>query len=318
MRTLADLGEFGLIERIVSRAGPGRAPQIVLGIGDDAAVIRPRAGEDMVVSTDAAVEGVHFQLSRQTPRNVGRRALVANLSDLAAMGARPICFTLALAAPPTLPVATFDGVLAGLLVEARRHACPLVGGNVTRARSLHLAITVLGAVKRGRALRRDALRVGDRLFVTGSLGGPAAERLRARRYGTAIRQVPVPRLAAGRALTRLAERGACIDLSDGLAADLGHLLEASGGLGAAVDAARLPLAPAVWRLRSQLRMDPLVLAVSGGEDYELLFSLRARRQKRLDEPTLSQRLGVVVTEIGSVTRTPGVRGLPDAIGWRHF
>lgn len=318
MPTLADLGEFGLIERIAARAAAGPSPQIVLGIGDDAAVIRPRAGEDLVVSTDAAVQGVHFRLDRQTPRNVGRRALVANLSDLAAMGARPIGFTLALAAPPSLAVQVFDGILAGLLFEARRHSCPLIGGNVTRSRGIHLAITVQGAVARGRALRRDQLRAGDRLFVTGSLGAPVAERLRAQRQGASIRHVPVPRLAAGRALARLAERGGCIDLSDGLGADLGHLLDASGGLGAEVEAARLPLSGRLRRLRGQIRTDPVALAVAGGEDYELLFSLRPRRRVRLDEVTLSRRLGVRVTEIGSVTRTPGVRGLPDVTGWRHF
>jgi thiamine-monophosphate kinase len=290
----------------------------VLGIGDDAAVIRPRRGEDLVVSTDASVEGVHFQLRRQTPRSVGRRALVANLSDLAAMGARPIGFTLALAAPPSLPVETFDGVLAGLLFESRRHACPLIGGNVTRARALHLAITVQGAVARGRALRRDGLRAGDRLFVTGALGASVADRLRARRSGAPIRHIPVPRLAAGRALVRMHGLGACIDLSDGLGADLDHLLQASGGLGAEIDAERLPLAPGLRGPRSGRQPDPRVLAVAGGEDYELLFSLRGRRRGGLGERALSRRLGVKVTEIGSVTRTPGVHGLPDAKGWRHF
>lgn len=318
MRTLADLGEFGLIDRIAARARRQSAPQIVMGIGDDAALIRPRRGEDFVVSTDAAVEDVHFRLSEQAPRTIGRRALVANLSDLAAMGARPLGFTLALAAPPALPLAVFDGILAGLLVEARAHGCPLIGGNVTRARSLHLAITIQGAVSRGRALRRDALRAGDRLFVTGTLGTLVAERLRARTRRTKIRHVPMPRLAAGRALGRLAEHGACIDLSDGLAADLGQLLRASGGLGADLDATRLPLSSQLQRLRSEVRVDTLALAVGGGEDYELLFSLRPRRRSRLTESVLSRRLGVMVTEIGSVTRKPGLRGLPAAGGWRHF
>ncbi len=148
---LRDLGEFGLIDRIARaaarRGGSGTA--VALGIGDDAALLRLRAGEELAVSTDACFEGVHFRLANESARTIGRRALVANLSDLAAMGARPLGCVLALAAPSGLSVRTADALVAGLLDEAVRYACPLVGGNLSRARELSLTLTVLGAVARG-------------------------------------------------------------------------------------------------------------------------------------------------------------------------
>ena len=152
---LRDLGEFAVIARVARAARKLPASrQVVLGIGDDAAVLRPRRGVDVVVSTDASVEGVHFRWRTESPRTVGRRALVASLSDLAAMGAEPLGFTWALAAPGDLPVARLDGLIAGLLFEASAHRCPLIGGNVTSAAETTLTLTVLGTVPRGRALRR--------------------------------------------------------------------------------------------------------------------------------------------------------------------
>ena len=313
MRTLADLGEFGLIERIRERAGSPSSRDVVLGIGDDAAILRPRAGEDSVVSTDACVEGVHFDWSIQSGRSIGRRALIANLSDLAAMGARPVGFTCAMAAPPSLALRRFDAVLKGLLEEAQAWSCPLVGGNLTRASRLHMAITVFGAVPRGRALRRAGLAPGDRIFLTGHLGSSALDRLRAIKGGGSLRHIPVPRLEAGRALGRMKGRRACIDLSDGLGGDLGHLARASG-VGVEVDPATLPRTRSFTEGCRRLGFDPLELAVSGGEDYELLFGL----DSRLSAAALSRRLNALVTEIGVATRNPGVRGLPTESAWRHW
>src|SRR5262245_14805016 len=183
---LRDLGELGLIERITRaaarRGGSGLA--VEHGIGDDGALLRLRPGEDLVASTDACFEAVHFRLTNESAHSIGRRALAANLSDLAAMGARPLGCLLALAAPPSLSVRTVDGLVAGVLAMAARFACPLVGGNLSRARELSLTITVLGTVPRGRALRRGVARAGDRLFVTGTLGGAALERARAERGGS--------------------------------------------------------------------------------------------------------------------------------------
>jgi thiamine-monophosphate kinase len=311
---LRDLGEFGLIDRIERAARRvGRSRAVVIGIGDDAAVLRPRSGEDIAVSTDALVEGVHFRFESQSARSIGRRALVANLSDLAAMGARPLGFTLALAAPPTLALRRVDGMLAGLLVEAAAHGCPLVGGNLSAARETSLTLTVLGALERGRALSRGGVRPGDRLCVTGRLGAAALALARATRTGAPIRQLPTPRLRAGRALARIPTVTACIDLSDGLLADSRHLL-ADRRLAAAIDPAAVPRPRGFAAACRRLGLEPEPLVLAGGEDYELLFAVRGPR------PSVSQlrrRLGVEVAEIGRVVPAEAA---PEAAaaGWRHF
>jgi thiamine-monophosphate kinase len=270
-----------------------------------------------VVSADTLVEAVHFRFETQPASRIGRRALNVNLSDLAAMGARPLGFTLALAAPPELALRRVDGLLRGLLDAAGEYACPLVGGNLARAREVSLAVTVLGGVEPGRELRRHRVRPGDRLFVTGSLGGAALALARSEREGRRAGAPPEPRLEAGRALGRLGLRCSCIDLSDGLLADLRHLLEGSG-LGVQLDPQSLPLARGLAAGCRKLGLDPLSLAVSGGEDYELLFALPGRGAPPAAQ--LERKLGVRVTEIGSVSPRPGLRGLSgdDAGGWRHF
>jgi len=312
---LRDLGEFGLIDRIARVAGRSAGAGVVLGIGDDAALLRLRRAEDAVLTTDAFVEGVHFRWESEAAAHVGFRAMAAALSDLAAMGARPLGVTVALAAPPDLELARVDALVRGLVGAARRFRAPLVGGNVTRARATSLAMTALGAVQRGRALTRSRARPGDRIFVTGSLGEAALAVARMAR-GVARRDHPEPRLVAGRALSRLRGVGACIDVSDGLVADLGHLLRASG-VGAEIDVSRLPRSRGFEVACRRFRLDALRLALAGGEDYELLFTLRPGAPAGA---SLRRRLGVRVTEIGRITRRPGLRGVPASIGtgWVHF
>ncbi|MBW2267737.1 MAG: thiamine-phosphate kinase [Deltaproteobacteria bacterium] len=300
-----------MIERIRRAAGRRPAGAVALGIGDDAAVLRPRTGEDIVASTDAMVEGVHFRFGNESARSVGRRALVANLSDLAAMGARPLGFLWALAAPPRLDVRVVDGLLRGLLDEAELHGCPLVGGNCSAAREVSLTLTVLGAVKRGCALTRRGARAGDGIYVTGVLGAAALDRSRAERGGR-VRFVAEPRLAAGRALARMRGVGACIDVSDGLDADLAQLF---GGrpLRPHLDVERLPVVRGFRAACARLGLDPEALARGGGEDYELLFTLRPGA---LSEAALSRRLAVSVTCIGHVAAGRAPRR--KAAGWSHF
>ena len=312
---LRDLGEFGLIDRIARAAGRSARARVVLGIGDDAAVLRLRRGEDAVLTTDALVEGVHFRWRSESPAHIGFRAMVAAVSDLAAMGARPLGVTVALAAPPHLALTRVDGVVRGLLEAARRFDAPLVGGNVTRARATALTLAALGGVERGRALTRAGARPSDRIFVTGTLGDAALAVARMARGG-ARRHLPEPRLAAGRALTRLRGVGACIDVSDGLIADLGHLLRASG-VGAEIDVSRLPRSRRFEGGCRRLGLDALRLALTGGEDYELLFTLRPGGPSSV---SLRNRLGVRVSEIGRISRQPGLRGVPASIGtgWAHF
>jgi thiamine-monophosphate kinase len=315
-RTLSDLGESALIRRIARRAGhpPGQA--WALGIGDDAAILRTRSRDEFVLSSDAQVEGVHFRFDRETPRTIGRRALAVNLSDLAAMGAEPVGALLSFCAPPTMRLSVFDGLVAGFVDESRRFACPLVGGNLSSAQDCSLTVTVIGRCARGRALRRKGLRQGDLLYVTGRLGAAALARLRADRHGERLRRVPQPRLAAGRALGHLSGVRACIDLSDGLASDLGQLLDGTS-LGAEIDTDRLPAPRGFQRACRELGLDWLQVLAGGGEDYELLFAL-GPKSAVLDPQELSERLDVPVTRIGRVARQPGIRGLPPLSREHHF
>src|SRR5215813_2816296 len=167
---LRELGEFGLIEAIKRRAARTRSRAWRVGIGDDAAVLTPKRGEEIVVTADALVEDVHFRWKTADPRSLGHKALAVNLSDVGAMGARPLGFLLTLALPADAEPARLDGFFDGLLKLARASRCPLVGGDVVRSPVWSLGITALGAVARGRALLRSGARPGDRLFVTGELG----------------------------------------------------------------------------------------------------------------------------------------------------
>ncbi|MBW2313878.1 MAG: thiamine-phosphate kinase [Deltaproteobacteria bacterium] len=314
---LGELTEFGWIDRIRRAAERAGVPRhVVVGIGDDAAVLRPRAREDVVVSTDALVEDAHFRWRTDPGRQVGRRAVAASLSDLAAMGARPLGVTVAFAGPAELPVRRLDAVTAGLLDVCTRCDAPLVGGNVARARKTSLTVTALGAVRRGQALRRGSARVGDRLLVTGRLGEAALSRARAGRTGR-VMHTPEPRLQAGQALARAAWAGACIDLSDGLVADLGHLLEASG-VGARVAVADAPRRKGFDAACRRARLDPARTLLAGGEDYELLFTVRRHAPS---VAVLARRLGVAVTEVGEiVARGLHIEGAAQTGrgGFRHF
>jgi thiamine-monophosphate kinase len=296
--------EFELIARF-TRPAPRGGAGVILGIGDDAALLRPPPRSDLAVTVDAVVEGVHFGPG-SSPRDVGWKALAVNLSDLAAMGARPLWALCALAVPRGADPARLLGVGRGLAACARRFGVALAGGNVTRAAELSLTVTAMGAVAPGRALRRDGGRPGDVLVVSGALGGaalglhpraPPGARRRQRR--------PEPRLALGRALLGIAS--ACIDVSDGLLQDLSHLARASG-VGARVRAAALPLDPALRRLASR---DPrlLELALAGGEDYELLAAVPPSRLPRAR--AAAARAGVALSAIGELVRGRGVRALDE-------
>jgi thiamine-monophosphate kinase len=317
MRRLRDVGEFGFIERISRWIERSPSPRVVLGPGDDAAVLRPPPGRDLVVTTDSMVEDVHFRWRTQSARLVGRRAMVANLSDLAAMGASPLGCVAAFCAPPSLDLRLAEGVVRGVLHEAEAHGCPLVGGNLASARETSIAITAFGSVAPGRDLRRHRVRAGDHVFVTGSIGGSALALARAEKRRTPIRSLPTPRLGAGRALARMSGVGGCIDVSDGLVADLAHLLEGSG-LGASIEPERVPRPRGFGRACGELGLDDAALCLAGGEDYELLFTLRQAAASKTSTATLGRRLGVPVSEVGRITREKGISGAAGSSGWRHF
>jgi thiamine-monophosphate kinase len=291
-------GEFHLIERLLKRLGPGRCA--TLGPGDDCAILPP-AHARQLLTIDSMIEDVHFKLAWGTPEALGARALAVNLSDIAAMGGKPTACVVNLAVRDGLGLRFFDRMYQGLGRAAARAEVEVVGGNVTRAGALAITVALLGEV-RGAALRRDAARPGDTIYVTGTLGDAAAGlrilsgRLRAR---AAARKFlvdrflqPTARLKAGLALARIKPAPAAVDLSDGLWQDLGHILERSGA-GAEIDAGALPLSAAY---RATIGDDP-ALALGGGEDYELLFCLR----HAVAAPALTRRLGVRVSRIGRIT-----------------
>jgi thiamine-monophosphate kinase len=310
------MGEFELIRRHFQRAPQGGGGAVALGIGDDCALLQPSPGHQLAISTDMLVEGRHF-FAGADPEALGHKALAVNLSDLAAMGARPLGFTLALALPEA-DDAWLTAFARGLFSLADAHACPLVGGDTTRG-PLNLCVTVFGELRPGEALRRDAARAGDDLYVSGrtgearlaleqlrgtgwaaAIGGPSAE-LRARL------ERPTPRNALGVALAAVAGAHAAIDLSDGLAGDLGHILQASG-VGAEIHLPALPVAPALQVLPEAQRLECLL---AGGDDYELLFT--AAPEARAAIAAASAASGTPVTRIGRVTVEPGLRVL-DASG----
>lgn len=307
------LGEFELIGRFTG-ALPLRGEGVLLGVGDDAAVLRAPYGEALVATADAVVEGVHFD-GRFDPADVGWKALAVNLSDLASMGARPLWALVALALPRGTSLARVDGVARGLGRCARRFGVAVVGGNVTRAAELSLAITAVGAT--ARPLRRDGARPGDVILVSGTLGDAALGVRRGAEAPLARRQRrPVPRLALGRALRGIA--GAAIDVSDGLVQDLGHLCAASG-VGATVRVEELPLSPA-YRRATRGEADPWAAALSGGEDYELCVTVPPRRVAAALRA--AARAGTPLTRIGEIRRGAGVRvigpgGAPHPVGRGH-
>ncbi len=325
---LRRLGEFGWIELLRRSAGEPRG--WLRGIGDDAAVLRPRRGCDLVATVDALVEDVHFRWSTTDARSLGHKALAVNLSDLAAMGARPLGFLLSLTVPGGAASERLRALTRGLLEAARAARCPLVGGDTTAGPAWMLSITALGEVRRGRALLRSGARVGDRILVTGELGGAALglallEAGRGRSAGARAhvrRQLrPAARLDAAARLGRSGFVTAAIDLSDGLAQDLGHVLRASR-VGAVVDVDRVPLARGLGALCARHGLDPLELALAGGEDYELLFCVSPRAPA---PAVLARRLECPVSEIGVIAPGRGLRltqgGAPFARllrGFDHF
>ena len=316
--------EFDLIARIRSRAK--QRADVVIGIGDDAAVLRPAAGRELFVTTDVLNEGVHF-LASDAPADIGWKALAVNLSDLAAMGAAPAWCTLSLALPD-VDDAWCDAMLDGFFELADAHGVALVGGDTTRG-PLALGVTAMGQAAPGRSLRRDAARPGDEVWVSGTLGDAAAALALGQGGGgvdTFLRsrlQRPTPRLALGAALGGLAR--ACIDLSDGLVSDLGHICAASG-VAAEVRLEALPASPALRASGEDATRWSWQAA--RGDDYELCFTAPLTARDAI--VGAAAEAGVPVTRVGTIMQAreggPKVRLLdpsgqawqPSRTGYQHF
>jgi len=337
-RTVSDIGEHALISRITARlATPS---WVVVGPGDDAAVIQPERGALDVLTTDAQVEGVHFDRRFVPPDAIGHRALAVNISDLAAMGAAPRAALLSLVLPDDLEVAFVDALVDGFIALAGRHRIAIIGGNITRSPRvgveqapgpLMIDVTAIGSVKPRRILTRAGARPGDEVFVTGTIGGAAVglHSLRTRADSNVPNDPndqkflrPEPRVRAGVLLGRNRAASACIDLSDGLADGLRQIAGASG-VGITVDEAAIPMADGVAEFHRTRAADALCAALAGGDDYELLFTarsawrgrVRAVRRQVGDLPIT--KIGVVTSDRQVILRSAaGDRNLPA--GFEHF
>jgi len=333
IQTVADAGERALIERIRVRAGqPSR--WITTGIGDDAAVMTMNRGEVVVATADSLVEDVHFRRSWTAPRAIGQKAVAVNFSDLAAMGAAPRAVLLSLMLPPDTPLADFDAMVDGVVAECEAHGASLAGGNITSSpRVLAIDVTALGGVHPRRTLTRSGGRPGDELYLTGSIGaaatglallegsvdrGTLADDLAdcLRRY-----EAPIAHVRCGRSVAGNRAANACMDLSDGLA-DAARQMAQASRTGVVLEGKQLPIHAAARAWSERSGADPVASALIGGEDYELLFAVPAKRRRGFLAAV--KRAQVETTRIGSLTadsRMRWVRGddsfeLPG--GYAHF
>ena len=344
---VVDCSERELIARI-RRQLPPAPGWLLVGIGDDAAVVEPERNRVEVLTVDALVEGIHFDRAFVPPDAIGHRALAVNLSDLAAMGATPRLALLSMALPAALPLADFDAIAAGFAALAARHRLHVAGGNLTRSPGpLMIDVTVMGTVKRRQALTRSGARPGDDLYVSGTIGAAAAglrmlqERLTRSRGGqasggnverSAVERCierylrPEPRLRLGVMLSRTRAAAACMDLSDGLA-DAVHQMAEASHVGMTIDAASLPIDAVARAFFDARGMDAVTEAMTAGDDYELLLAVRPRAHRRLT--AASRHGGVALTRVGRCTENPAVTlrrivsdGVADTAplpkGYSHF
>lgn len=328
--TVTELGEHALLARLLARL-PRTSPTVLVGPGDDAAVLAPVRNASVVVTTDAVVEGVHFLRAFSTPADIGHKALAVNLSDLAAMGATPRWALLSLVLPGSWPVTDVEDVIDGLAALAGRHGVSVVGGNITRTDGpLVVDVTAGGEAAPRKWLTRAGAKAGDEIYVSGSIGGAAAG-LEMLKSGSPMRgsecitrhRRPEPRVRLGLAMARAKAARAAMDLSDGLGDALKQVASASG-VGVRIDAESLPIDACARDWWSQRGIDPVAAAVSGGDDYELLFAVAAKGggalrsvTRHVAEPPL--------TKIGVFTKDPRelvlVRGGKDTAlpeGFEHF
>jgi thiamine-monophosphate kinase len=302
--------------RVAASSSTQQDSAIRLGIGDDAALFSPRRGYETILTCDWFLEGTHFLRDKHPADSVGWKCLARAVSDIAAMGGKPRCFLLSLAIPGTLTGRWMNEFLAGLRRAARKFKCPLAGGDTTRRREILVNVTVVGEVRSGHALRRSGAQPGDVIYVSGRLGEAelGLQRLRGktriRKNDPALRKhlYPEPRIALGRWLTDHRIATAMMDLSDGLSTDLPRLCAASK-VGARLDASRIPAVTGSNLSRGKI--NALDLAMNGGDDYELLFTVRPN--KAVQPPRAFQ--GIPLTAVGTITRERSLMLIrPDRAG----
>ncbi len=333
---ISDIGEFGLIDRIDRALGsPGAG--VVVGIGDDVAVLRGGGQNYLLATCDIQVEGIHFLKEAITPYQLGRKAVAINLSDIASMGGWPTYILVSLALPKETEVEYVDGLYEGLREESEAAGAEIVGGNLSHSQSgIMVDIFLLGEVEPDHLLLRSGARVGDRILVTGQVGDSGAGLALLLNPSLSVKEeerevvlrahfTPTPRLKEGRAIAASGMATVMIDISDGLASDLGHICERSG-VGALIEAQEIPLSPATKAIAGLLDKDPLDFALHGGEDYQLLFTARPEKAEELAK-IVREETGTPVSIIGQIR--PSQEGMRLALangeivplmpkGWDHF
>ncbi len=326
---------FGLIRELFTPLGPEGDQRVMLGIGDDAAVLEIPRTQHLLTTTDTLIEGIHFNTDMD-PFLLGRKALGVNLADIAAMGGTPTWYLLSLSVPANKPMDWLEEFGRGLKQSGEAFGIAPIGGDTVGSKGpVGITITLFGLVGEGRAMKRSGAQPGDRLFVSGTIGDSAlglAQRLghlQIRNQEDLVylkhrHQLPAPRVELGALLQESAIVHAAIDVSDGLVADLGHICQASG-VGAELHVEKVPLSEAARRQVEDHGEKLLSLILSGGEDYELLFAVPPGALELLDQ--VSEKTGITVTQVGVVTKSaePKVTVLKDGQafplsnqGWTHF
>lgn len=298
------LGEFTLIEQIKQQAGT--AKHLILGIGDDCAIQRQAADQELLTSTDLLIEGVHFDLRWTSLEELGRKSVAVNISDIAAMGGTPLSLFLGVACPKRLSSDDLQQFTRGFLAEAKKYAVVLAGGDTCRSLGpLLISVTVQGCCQRGRAIRRSGAAVDDAIYVSGTLGDSALALQLLQNGEVPPRELalrhhrPQARVTLGAQLAEQRLASAMLDVSDGLLGDLGHIVDASD-VGALIELSSIPLS-AAFQLALAQQPQLIDLALTGGEDYELLFTSKLQNlEQRTD-------FSPAVTRIGTITAACGIQ-----------
>ncbi len=333
---MSDLGEFTLIDRIKQILPQAKHPDVLIGLGDDTAVIKIDHNKALIATCDIQIEDQHFRLKHISTYQLGRRAIAVNLSDIASMGGKPSFALVSLGLPPKFSVIDYDRLFQGIKDELSQYSAHLVGGNLAKTENkLIVDVTMLGEVHPDRLLSRSGSKVGDKIFVTGKLGesGAGFHILEAfgqhypEKYANLVKAhlQPTPRIEAGKMIAETEIATSMIDISDGIASDLYHICQMSG-VGAEIHSKRLPLPENIEEVSEIAHTNPLNIAMHSGEDYELLFTVKPDVIPALITE-ISNKLSLLITEIGHiVTRTEGyylidsqqnrIPILPK--GWDHF
>lgn len=334
-KNISDIGEFGLIERI-KKIVPLAKSNIIQGIGDDTAVLKVSDQNWLLATCDIQIEDTHFQMKYNSPYQIGRRAMTVNLSDIASMGGRPTYAMVSAGLSPNLKVETFDDLFQGMSDTLTEHSAFIIGGNLAHTTDkLIIDVFLLGEISPDQIVLRNGAKPGDRIFLTGTLGSSAAGfnvlenfgKDYPREYSHFVQShlEPVAKINAGRMIAQSGYATAMIDISDGLASDLKHICDNSN-VGAEIFEMKIPFAETMDELANKISKNKLGIALHGGEDYELLFTMKPDIPNQIIEK-ISNESKTKITEIGKILSkeegyniiTEGNQQLPlQTKGWDHF